>query len=134
MALRLHILPPWWGTWWFRGLVVAWFWLAVAAVYYLRLRSIERQFNIRLDERVGERMRIARELHDTLLQSFHGLMFRLQAVRNRLPGRPEEASKALEGAIDMAKRAIGESRDAIQNLRAEPAAQSDLSQLLDGNG
>ena len=41
---------------------------------------------MRLEERVSERTRIARELHDTLLQSFHGLMFRFQAVRSCFPG------------------------------------------------
>ena len=43
--------------------------------------------------RLDERTRIARELHDTLLQSFHGLMFRFQAVRNMLPGAPKRQFK-----------------------------------------
>src|SRR5262249_28148951 len=46
----------------------------------------------RLQERVAERTRVARELHDTLLQSFHGLVFRFQAAINMLPDRPVEAS------------------------------------------
>jgi len=45
------------------------------ALYRLRLRQVAQQFNMRLEERVSERTRIARELHDTLLQSFHGLIF-----------------------------------------------------------
>lgn len=51
-----------------------------------RVRQISRQFAIRLEERVSERTRIARELHDSLLQGFQGLMFRLQAVLELLGG------------------------------------------------
>jgi signal transduction histidine kinase len=83
-----------------------------------------------LEARVGERTRIARELHDTLLQSLHGLMFRFQAARNMLPRRPEQAMQALDGAIARTEQAIAESRDAIRDLRSEPVAQSDLAELL----
>jgi len=52
----------------------------LAAAYQLRLRYLRHQFNMRLEERVGERVRIARELHDTLLQSFQGMLMKLSAV------------------------------------------------------
>ena len=52
----------------------------LAAAYLLRLRYLRHQFNMRLEERVGERVRIARELHDTLLQSFQGMLMKLSAV------------------------------------------------------
>jgi signal transduction histidine kinase len=83
-----------------------------------------------LEARLGERTRIARELHDTLLQSLHGLMFRFQAARNMLPGRPEQAMQDLDGAIARTEQAIAESRGAIRDLRSEPVAQSDLAELL----
>jgi signal transduction histidine kinase len=83
-----------------------------------------------LEARLGERTRIARDLHDTLLQSFHGLMFRFQAARNMLPGRPEQAMLALDGAIARTEQAITESRGAIGDLRSKSIAQSDLAELL----
>jgi signal transduction histidine kinase len=89
---------------------------------------------MQLEARVGERTRIARELHDTLLQSFHGLLFRFQAARNMLPGRPEESIRALDGAISRAEEAIAEGRNAIQDLRPEPTAQTDLAHLLASTG
>jgi signal transduction histidine kinase len=89
--------------------------------YQLRLGQLEREFNVRLQERLEERTRIARELHDTLLQSFQGLAYHFQAARNLFPRHPEEALETLDSAIDMADRAIAEGRDAIQNLRAGPA-------------
>ena len=55
---------------------------------------------MRFEERVSERTRIARDLHDTLLQSFHGLLLRFQAVSNLLPARLQEAKERLEDAID----------------------------------
>jgi signal transduction histidine kinase len=57
-------------------------------------------------------------------------MFQFQAARNMLPRRPEEAIQTLDGAIMGTEQAIAESRDAIQDLRSEVNAQSDLPQLL----
>jgi len=95
-------------------------------LYQLRLRQLARQFNMRLEERVGERTRIARELHDTLLQSFHGLLLRFQAATYMLD-RPEEARKTLESAIDQAAQAITEGRDAVQGLRSSVTVTNDLA-------
>jgi len=89
---------------------------------------------MRLEERVNERTRIARDLHDTLLQSLHGLMFQFQAVRNMLPRSPEKAMHTLDEAISGTEQAIAESRDAIHDLRPETVAQGDLAQLLKSVG
>src|SRR5215831_3469610 len=83
-----------------------------------------------LQERVDERTRIARELHDTLLQSFHGLLFRFQAAITMLPDRPAEAKLKFESAIDQASQAIAEGRDAVQNLRAPTSVANDLPKML----
>jgi signal transduction histidine kinase/ligand-binding sensor domain-containing protein len=129
-TLNFSVIPTWYQTIWFRiscaiGLV-----LLLWALYQLRLQRLQRQFNMTLEARVGERTRIARELHDTLLQSLHGLMFRFQAARNMLPGRPEQAMQAFDGAIARTEQAITESRNAIQDLRSEPVAQNSLAELL----
>jgi signal transduction histidine kinase len=85
---------------------------------------------LRLEERVSERTRIARELHDTLLQSLHGLMFEFQAARNLFQKRPEEALQALDGALMGTERAIAESQNAIENLRSTATPEDDLAQLV----
>ena len=97
-------------------------------------RAEEALFHAGLEARVSERMRIARDMHDTLLQSLHGLMLRFQAARNMLPRRPEEAMRAFDGALTRADQAIAESRDAIQGLRTAPVAPIDLADLLTAMG
>jgi len=90
--------------------------------------------DLRYAERLEERTRIARELHDTLLQSFQGSLFEFQASRNLLSRRPEEAGQSLDNAIRTAEAAIAEGRDAIQGLRSGSAVHSDLSHLLKAAG
>jgi hypothetical protein len=72
VSLPILIMPPWWRTPWFRALSVGLFLALLWAAYQVRMGQVQRAFEMTLDARVGERSRIARELHDTLLQSFHG--------------------------------------------------------------
>jgi signal transduction histidine kinase len=65
-----------------------------------------------------------------LLQGFQGLLFHLQAAQNMLPGRPEEAKRALEGVLDQGDKALAEARNAVQDLRSSTAVHDDLSQAL----
>jgi hypothetical protein len=53
-----------------------------------------------------------------MLQGLHGLMFRLQAVRQLLPECPSDAATFLDSAIQAGDQEIGEGRDAVQNLRS----------------
>ena len=129
-AIDITILPAWWNAWWFRGLIAMLLGAAVVALYLLRVRQISQRFAIRLEERVSERTRIARELHDSLLQGVQGLMIRLHAVRELLPGRPLDAAHALKGALQCGDQAIAEGRAAVQDLRATRLAPSDLAEAL----
>jgi signal transduction histidine kinase/ligand-binding sensor domain-containing protein len=128
--LDFTIAPTWYQTNWFRIACVAVLLALLWALYQLRLQQLRRQFHVRLEERVHERTRIARDLHDTLLQSLHGLMFEFQASRNLFRKRPEEALQALDGAIMGTERAITESQDAIENLRSTAANDGDLDQMI----
>ena len=129
-TLDFVIPPAWYQTNWFRAACVAAFLAMIWGIYELRVRQLAAQFNMRLEERVSERTRIARDLHDTLLQSFQGLVFRFQAARYQLPDRPEEASEALDSALVSADQAIAEGRSAIQELRSGSSQESNLEQML----
>jgi signal transduction histidine kinase len=125
--LQIVILPPWWKTWWFIALCISAALILIWLVYHYRMLQVAKQFEIQLEAGINERTRIARELHDTLLQDFHGLMFQFQAVRNLMPRRPEDAMQSLDDAISDTKKALAEGRDAIQDLRSE---EKNLAELL----
>src|SRR5579872_6234238 len=102
-------------------------WVITAMVSRVR-KMTEAQVAVRFEERLAERTRIARELHDTLLQSFQALMLHFQSASDMLP--PGAAKEALEEALDHADQAILEGRNAIQNLRSSTTATNDLAQAI----
>ena len=128
------ITPTYYQTAWFKALLIVTALLTLAGLYQLRLRQLGQQLQLRYEERLAERTRIARELHDTLLQSFHGLILRFQAAQNMLPERPTQAITALGIAIERAAKAITESRDAVQELRSSQMDNEDLTQAVSAVG
>ena len=132
--LDFSIDPAYYQTRWFQAGCIAVLLAAIWGLYRFRLRQIAHEFNVRLDERISERTRIARELHDTLLQSFQGTLFGFQAARNLFVRRPEDAIRTLDDAIGSARAAIVEGREAIQNLRSPRAIHDDLADLLRATG
>jgi signal transduction histidine kinase len=99
-------------------------------LYRLRLHHLGRQFDMRVEERTAERTRIARELHDSLLQGFQGLLLYLQAAQHMLPAHPDEAKRALEKVLDQGDQALAEARSAVQNLRESAVIPHDLPRAL----
>ena len=132
--LYIEVLPPWWKAWWFHVISLAMGLALLWGLYQVRLRQLQQEFDIGLEARVNERTRIARDLHDTLLQALHGLMFKFQAARNMLPRRPEDAMRTLDTAISETEQAIVEGRDAILDLRTQPVSDEDLAPLLEAAG
>jgi signal transduction histidine kinase/ligand-binding sensor domain-containing protein len=128
-TLDFVIPPAWYQTKWFLATCAAAFLGLLWSLYQLRLRQLAYQFNMRMEERVNERTRIARELHDTLLQSFQGVLLKFHAVTYLLMDRPE-AQKSLENVIEQARQAITEGRDAVQGLRSSTLATSDIAQAI----
>jgi signal transduction histidine kinase/ligand-binding sensor domain-containing protein len=125
-SLEFSIARAYWQTNWFRALCAMAFVALVWTLYRLRLRQIAQEFERGIDARVDERTRIARELHDTLLQSFNGLLLRFQTVLDMLPARAVDAKEILGGAIDQANKAITEGREAVEGLRSSTQESNDL--------
>ncbi|MFC3442953.1 triple tyrosine motif-containing protein [Sphingobium rhizovicinum] len=117
-TLSFTIAPAFYQTGWFLLLCCA----AVGGVGWLlyrrRLHVLTDRARGRVQAQLAERERIARELHDTLLQGFQGLMLRFQAVVEQLP-RGTGARKELEGALDRAEDVLIESRERVHSLRQE---------------
>jgi signal transduction histidine kinase len=96
--------------------------------YRLRIANVEGRMRRQLAVRLSERERIARELHDTLLQSVQGLILRFQTVANRMSA--DERSKAhLEEALKRADEVFAEGRDRVQDLRLAEGA-GNFAELL----
>jgi signal transduction histidine kinase len=133
-TLSFIVPPAWYQTYWFRTLCLFLLLGLIYAFYLLRMRQYSAAMRSRFNERLDERLRIARELHDTLLQSFHGLMFQFQAARNLLSRKPESAVQTLDEAILATEQALAEGRDAIHGLRPELANRHDLAELLTAAG
>jgi signal transduction histidine kinase len=131
-TLSFRIEPSFWQTWWF---VFATFVVATALVIVAvrsRTARLTRQMNLRFETQLAERTRIARELHDTLLQSFHGLMLRLQVVDDLLP--EGKAKEQLQQSLRRADQAIAEGRNVVFDLRASATVSNDLAQAVTALG
>jgi ligand-binding sensor domain-containing protein/signal transduction histidine kinase len=127
VSLKILITPPWWNTILFRAMCAAVLLALIWAAYRLRVRQLHHEFEMTLEARVGERTRIARDLHDTLLQSFQALLPRFQAAIYKLPEDAVDARKTMEEAVDRASEAVTEGRDAVQGLRMSTVEKSDLA-------
>jgi two-component sensor histidine kinase len=104
----------------------------VIAIFFYRCRMFQstHQLNIRFQERLAERTRMAQELHDTLLQSFQGLILRFQIATETVLSDPLEAKELLEQALNRADQALAESRKAIQGIRSVASAGHGLADSL----
>jgi signal transduction histidine kinase/ligand-binding sensor domain-containing protein len=111
------IAPAYYQTTWFRVAGIIVFLLVLGGIYHLRLKQVARQVRGRMEERLEERERIARDLHDTLLQSVQGLILKFHAVAKQIPS-DEPAHDALEKTLDDADGVLAEGRDRLRNLRA----------------
>jgi signal transduction histidine kinase/ligand-binding sensor domain-containing protein len=133
-TLQFSIAPAYYQTNWFRAVCAVLLLALVWAIYQIRVRQLRHDFALTLEARIGERTSIARELHDTLLQSFHGLLLRFQIVSELLPERPVEAKEQLDRSIDRAAKAITEGRDAVQGLRTSTVQTNDLARAINTLG
>src|SRR4030095_13431745 len=97
--LDFSIAPAYYQTNWFRALGALLLLFLAWGAYHLRIWQLHRHFEMTLDARVAERTRIARELHDTLLQSFQALALRFQTALNVLPDRPAGAKGGLAAGL-----------------------------------
>ncbi len=127
--LVFTVLPMFYQTWWFRLLYLTAALGAICLLYLFRVRQAEERIQARLEARMEERERIARELHDTLLQGFQGLVLRFQAVLNILP-REGPARAMVEKTLDRADEVLLEGRERVQELREQGLAEGDLSDSL----
>jgi len=133
--------PLFWQSWWFRSLA------AIASVFLLiayfrsRMHRLTNEMNVRFEERLAERTRIAQELHDSLLQGFVGVSMQIAVAVEQLPA-DSPAKPQLDRIVKTIGKVIEEGRNTVQGLRSSSDDNfanleqqfSELRQDLDVNG
>jgi ligand-binding sensor domain-containing protein len=128
-ALDFSIAPTWYQTWWFRTFAILAVLLTIFTLYRLRVRQIANGISARYDERLAERTRLARELHDTFLQTVQASKMIADDTLDqttdaaRLRRTLEQLSKWLGQAMD-------EGRAALNSLRTSTTERNDLAAAL----
>jgi signal transduction histidine kinase/ligand-binding sensor domain-containing protein len=132
-SLELAIAPAFYQTGWFYALCALACVASLTALYRVRVRQVAAQVRGRLEARLAERERIARELHDTLLQGMQGLIWRFQAATDRIPAA-EPARQLMERSLDRADELLAEGRDRVKDLRPAASGAPDLANALAAEG
>jgi signal transduction histidine kinase len=129
-ALDIVIPPMFWQTKTFFGLCIAAILAMIAFLFRLRLRQSAARMRVLLNERMDERERIARELHDTLLQGTQGLMLQVQAAAMTIS--PDDPARVmLERAMGRADDVMSEGRNRVLDLRVTIDSYRSLSQSIE---
>jgi signal transduction histidine kinase len=132
-SFNFTISPAFYQTTWFRVLCGVVCLILLWRLYDFRVAQIRAKVRARLEERLAERERIARDLHDTLLQGLEGLVLRFQAVANRI-SRREPVGELLERTLERADQVLEEGRDRVLNLREGAGENAELAQALAASG
>ncbi len=128
-AMQFEIDPVFWQTWWFRLSGVLVIGLAILMFFRLRVIRLTRQMNMRFEERLAERTRIAQELHDTLLQGFLSASMQLHVANDYL-GVDSPAKPLVGRVLGLMDRVIEEGRNAVRGLRSSKMRSPDLEQAF----
>ncbi|GLQ45918.1 histidine kinase [Dyella lipolytica] len=132
-TLNFTIMPAFYQTPWFRVLMACVLVLALSLIYMLRLRLVERRYQLLMEERLSERERIARDLHDTLLQGMQGMLLQIE-VLSRSRDLSENQQLRITGIEEKMRAVLTEGRDAINELRVATSGYTDLIEKLETIG
>jgi signal transduction histidine kinase len=128
-TLDFSIVPAWFQTIWFRALCIAAAMLMIWGVHRLRMRQIHKSLSARFDERLAERTRMARELHDTFLQTLQGSKLVAEDALEK-SSDPIQMRRALEQLSVWLAQAVQEGRAALNSLRTSTMQKNDLAEAF----
>ena len=129
ISFPIDIDPPWWTSWWAMTIYVLVAFTAFALEWNRKLHQVRAVYEARLEGRVRERTKLARDLHDTLLQDLQGLILRFQSFVLQMEDK-DERRETLTAILNRAEETVVSSRDAIQNLRANPMEPAQLAEAF----
>lgn len=116
---------PFWRRRWFLLVYVLAGLLVGFAIYRLRLRQMAKTMNLRFEERLAERMRVAQELHDTLLQGVISASMQLDVAVDHVPA-DSPAQPALRHILQILGKVIDEGRNTLRGLRSSMESAHDV--------
>jgi signal transduction histidine kinase len=128
--LTFVVPPAFYQTTWFLCLIIGLSVAAIWAIFRVRLQQATTALESQLGERLMQRDRIARELHDTLLQGFQALLLRLQTAINTIP-TDAPAHQMMENALDRADAGLLEGRNHVKDLRSHETGKGNLIEPLE---
>jgi signal transduction histidine kinase len=128
-SIAFTIVPAWYQSPWFYVLCAALLISALALLYRVRVAQVRAQTHSRLQARLLERERIARELHDTLIQGFQGLILSFEAAMRRIP-RGQAPREQMEETLGRADQVLAEGRERVRGLRESVVYKGDLRAAL----
>lgn len=114
--VAFEVEPAFWQTWWFRTCLVLMTACTLWVLYRFHLRRLTQELNMRFEERLAERTRIAQELHDTLLQGFLSASLQLDVVEDQLP-EDSPTKPLLKRVLQLMGTVTEEGRNALRGLR-----------------
>jgi signal transduction histidine kinase/ligand-binding sensor domain-containing protein len=127
--LDFSIAPAYYQTLWFKILLAITTGGLLWTLYFLRLKQATANVQGRLLALMEERERIARELHDTLLQGFQGITLRMQGVSKNIPVQ-DPLREMMEEVLDRADEVLREARQRVRNLRRHTTDKNELRHRL----
>ena len=128
-AQAFSIPPTFWQSIWSKLLLALAIVALTATGFMLRARQLEARRRALVDAKLEEREKIARDMHDTLLQGVTGLLMTMQAAVTRMDDRSAERER-LEGSIGIAERILEEGRDRVSALRTTAPGTPGLARAL----
>jgi signal transduction histidine kinase len=128
-SLHFTIPPAWFQTYWFLALCAAITFFIAWALYRMRLRQVAKAMSVRFDDRLSERTRIARDLHDTLLQTIQGSKLVADSALKQ-SSDPSRMHGALTQLSVWLGRATEEGRAALNSLRTSTTEVNDLAEAF----
>jgi signal transduction histidine kinase len=128
-TLSFTVTPAWYQTGWFLALCIVAGLAMLWILYRLRLRQMAKAMSVRFDERLAERTRIARELHDTFLQTIQGSKLVADDALDHSTD-PVRMRRAVEQLSVWLGRATEEGRAAVNSLRTSTRERNDLAEAF----
>ncbi|WP_263358156.1 sensor histidine kinase [Acidicapsa ligni] len=132
-SIQFDIEPAWYQTLWFRLVTAALIVCVLVSVYLRRSQAIAERIELRVSERMSERMRISRELHDTLLQAIQGIVLSFSSFTSRVS---PDVKQEMERSLDDAEWLLVSGRDRIKEMRGnfsqDGNVTAEIHRVVDG--